>query len=952
MLNETESLDVKDQPCSLRERIKELEATKAELQQSEEYLKQLTASMPAGLIVVDGETHIILNANKMAVTLFGAPEHEIIGKICHKFICPRELGNCPITDCGQTVDKAERVLLTADGGSIPIIKTVHPLRLPGKTLLLETFIDISDRKIAEQSLRKERDRVQQYLDVAGTIIMALDEKGAVILINRAGCAVLGCEEHEIVGRNWLENFLPPRIRHSVNSLFMQLMAGNVKPYECNENPVITASGEERIIAWHNTLLRDEHDKAVGTLSSGEDITERVLAEQALDALVESTVGTIGQDCFDKIVSGLCGWLGADCALIGRIENGEVHSLAMQLDGSMVPGYTYKLQGSPCESTIEQKYCSGPGTAKVLFPTSSSQSYCIHPEKVREKFPGNEHLAKLAAEAYAGTIIHDKNGRTIGLLHIVCRKKSNWPQNLTKILELMAAKVASELDRAQTEESLSQFKNTLDSTLDCVFMFDPESLRFFYVNQGAMDQLGYSREELLGMTPMDIKPHFDEPAFRALIEPLMRGEYSSTTFQTYHRSKSGNDIPVEIFLQFIPGNKKHFVAIVRDITERKNIETKLRQAYKMEAMGTLAGGIAHEFNNILTAILGFADLAKEEMPEGSLARGDINEVLKASNRAKNLVNQILSFSRQAEQQKMQPIQIQPVIKEALKLLRSSTPSTIEIVQNITTEDTTVKADPTQIHQLFMNLCTNALHAIENEKGVIEVTLKRTHLQAQNTAPQVNLPPGEYIELCVRDTGKGMEESIISRIFDPFFTTKDVDKGTGMGLSVVHGIVESHQGAVSVESRVGNGSTFHVFFPVAEDEAPETPLDHEPVPTGSEQILFVDDEMVIAHMGKQMLERLGYKVTARTSSVEAFEAFRAQPDKFDLIITDQTMPNLTGEELAEKILAIRPHMPIILSTGYSSMVDEAKAKATGIREFIPKPVDRAKLAKTIRKVLEQK
>lgn len=821
MVNEAESADCKDQLRILQERVNELESTKDELQQSEEYLKQLTASMPAGLIVVDGETHLILAANKMAVSLFGAPEHEIVGKICHKFICPREVGNCPITDCGQAVDKEERVLLTAEGGNIPIIKTVHPLRLPGKTLLLETFIDISDRKIAER---------------------------------------------------------------------------------------------------------------------------------ALDALVESTVGTTGQECFEKIVSGLCGWLGADCAVIGSIENNEVHSLAMQLDGSMVTDYTFRLQGLPCESLLEQKYYSSPGD-KVLSPSFSHQSCCIHPEKVRENFPGNEHLTKLAAEASAGTIIYDKNGRAIGLLDLISRKKANWPQNLAKILDLMATKVASELERMQAEESLSQFKNTLDSTLDCVFMFDPETLRFFYVNQGAMDQLGYSREELLGMTPTDIKPHFDESTFRAVIQPLMSGGCSSTTFQTLHRSKSGNDIPVEIFLQFIPGPRKHFVAIVRDITERKNIEAKLRQAYKMEAMGTLAGGIAHEFNNILTAILGFADLAKEEMPADSPAREDINEVLKASNRAKDLVNQILSFSRQAEQQKMQPVQIQPLIKEALKLLRASVPSTIEIIQNITAEDTTVKADPTQVHQLFMNLCTNALHALENEKGVIEVTLKRTHLQAK-TMPQVNLPTGTYIELCVRDTGKGMDEGIISRIFDPFFTTKDVDKGTGMGLSVVHGIAESHQGAVSVESRVGDGSTFHVFFPVAEDKAPEIPLDHEPVPTGSERILYVDDEMVIAHMGKQIMERLGYKVTVRTSSVEAFEAFRAQSDRFDLVITDHIMPNLTGEELAVKILAIRPDMPIILSSGYSTMVDEARAKAAGIREFIPKPVERATLAKTIRKVLGQK
>ena len=915
----------------LQEKIRELEAIKSELQQREEYLKKLTDSMPAGLIVVDGASHVILDANKTALTLFGAPAGEIIGNICHNFVCPNERGKCPIMDCGQKVDKAERLLLTADGGSIPVIKTVHPLYLPEKTLLLETFIDISERKMAEQDLLKERDRAQQLLDVAETIILALDNAGEVTLINRKGCSVLGCQESEVVGRNWFDSFLPQEMKPAVTSFFKELMEGKVAPEGYNENPIVTRSGEERTIAWHNTLLYDEEGNITGTLSSGEDITERQIADHALDALVESTVGTAGQDCFDRIVAGLCRWLTTDCALIARLGEGSIKSLAMQCDGSLSRDFSYELTGSPFERVI-------------------TEEYFIRAEKMRQSFPKDEYLAHLETEAFAGTVVRDKQDKVIGLLCIISRRKMNWPQNLEKILDLMATKIASELDRSQTEESLSRFKSTLDSTLDCVFMFDPASLNFFYVNQGGIDQLGYSRQELLRMRPCEIMPRFDEKAFRTFIEPLTSGEQSSITFETIHRTKGGRDIPVEIFLQFIPGRNKHFVAIVRDITERKNIEAKLRQAYKMEAMGTLAGGIAHEFNNILTAILGFSDLAREEIPADNPAIQDINEVLKAANRAKELVHQILSFSRQADQ-KMHPIQLLPIVKEAIKLLRSSIPSTIEIGQDITAEDTTVLADPTQVHQLLMNLCTNAVHALEEEKGTIEVRLKRTRLQEGIVASgRQALLPGTYIELSVDDNGQGIDEAIINRIFDPFFTTKDVDKGTGMGLSVVHGIVESHQGAVTVESQVGRGSTFHVFFPAVDDKAPEIPLEYEPLPIGSERILFVDDEMVLAHMAKQMLERLGYQVSARTSSIEAFEAFRAHPDRFDLVITDQTMPNLTGEELAEKILAIRPDIPIILYTGYSTLVDEAKAKRAGISEFMLKPIEKAQLAKTIRKILE--
>jgi len=405
-----------------------------------------------------------------------------------------------------------------------------------------------------------------------------------------------------------------------------------------------------------------------------------------------------------------------------------------------------------------------------------------------------------------------------------------------------------------------------------------------------------------------------------------------------------------------GKLLSYDGLIRDINERKEaeeatakLEAQLHQAQKIKAIGTLAGGIAHDFNNILAAILGYTELTMYDLPEGSLARANLEQALKAGMRAKNLVQQILTFSRKSEQER-RPVQIHLIVKEALKLLRSSLPATIEIRQNIDTKCGVVLADPTQIDQVMMNLCTNAYHAMHERGGVLEVSLNVFEIDAAFARTHANLQEGSYVRLTVSDTGHGMDRATMERIFEPFFTTKAVGDGTGMGLATVHGIVTSHDGAITVHSEPEKGSTFHVYFPrldsILQPEAQTT----EPVPRGKERILFVDDEEQLVRMGQQMLERLGYHVTVRTSSVEAVEAFRAQPDRFDLVITDQTMPNMTGVELAKELMRIRPDVPIILTTGFSEVVTPQEAKNAGIREYIMKPVVARDLAQAIRQVLD--
>ncbi len=385
-------------------------------------------------------------------------------------------------------------------------------------------------------------------------------------------------------------------------------------------------------------------------------------------------------------------------------------------------------------------------------------------------------------------------------------------------------------------------------------------------------------------------------------------------------------------------------------EKKKLEEQLLTSQKMEAIGNLAGGIAHDFNNILSSVLGFAELSLDETKPGSTLEDNLREILTAGNRAKELIRQILTFARQADDT-IKPLQISSITKESLKLLRSSLPSTIEIQQEIKS-DSLIMGDPTQIHQIIMNLCTNAAQAMEKNAGVLKVSLQDVWLDESFTRLYPTLSPGNYQRLSVSDTGCGIAPEVIDSIFDPYFTTKSAGEGTGMGLSTVHGIVTRYGGVVTVDSRVGAGSTFTAYFPITK-KRDMAPADRpETAPSGHENILLVDDEMAIVKMTGQMLEHLGYTVTSRTSSVEALALFRARPDDFDLVITDMTMPNMTGDVLAKEMMRIRPEIPVILCTGYSNKISDDTAAAAGIKSLIYKPIIKTDLARTIRSVLDGK
>ncbi len=402
--------------------------------------------------------------------------------------------------------------------------------------------------------------------------------------------------------------------------------------------------------------------------------------------------------------------------------------------------------------------------------------------------------------------------------------------------------------------------------------------------------------------------------------------------------------------------KGFMIQIQDITEHRRAEETLhqhermlRQAQKMEAIGTLAGGIAHDFNNILTPIIGYAEMAMLTAGPDDPIQPNLEEVLKASHRAKELVKQILAFSRQTEHE-VKPIRLIPLVKEVIQLLRGSVPPSIELQTQIQIERDIVKADPTQMHQVIMNLCTNALHAMKDKGGILEIGMRPVNVDSRTRGALARLRFGAYLEITVRDTGHGMDRAVMDRIFEPFFTTKRSGEGTGMGLSVVHGIISSLQGIITVESEVGKGATFHLFLPLIEQAAEQASTSSVPLPRGSESIVFVDDEPGIVAMATQMLTTLGYQVTTANRAKDALAILKQEPKRFDLIITDQIMPGMTGMELVREIHSIRPELPALLCTGFSKTVSDQDLLAEGIHEILMKPIVFRQLADAIRNALD--
>ena len=506
-------------------------------------------------------------------------------------------------------------------------------------------------------------------------------------------------------------------------------------------------------------------------------------------------------------------------------------------------------------------------------------------------------------------------------------------------------------RKQAEDLLVTFsaynRSLIEASLDPLMTIDPRG-RITDVNTATERITGYPRDSLI---ETDFSHYFTDSEKAQAVYRQVFKEGFVRDYELEIRHKDGHLTPVLYNASVYKneaGNVIGIFAAARDITEQRRLEEQLRQAHKMEAIGTLAGGIAHDFNNILAAIIGFTEMVEEDLTPESPSFPRIQRVLNAASRGRDLVRQILAFSRNTEPTR-KPLSLSPVIKETVELLRASLPTTIEIRLSIKAARDTVLASSAELQQIIMNLTTNASFSMKEKGGILGISVTNIDFAPDSPVLDADAEPGEYVQIVVQDSGFGMSPDIVQRIFEPFFTTKGVGEGTGMGLPVVYGVVKSLNGTIAVESEPGVGSTFRIFLPVAQtDEKPED-SGVQVAPKGTEHILFVDDEEFLTEWGQAALERLGYTVTALTDSTQALNLFSSDPSRFDLVITDQTMPKLTGLNLARKLLTIRKDIPIILCTGHNDSVSPEKAKEAGIREFLMKPLGKQKLAKAIRRIL---
>jgi len=513
---------------------------------------------------------------------------------------------------------------------------------------------------------------------------------------------------------------------------------------------------------------------------------------------------------------------------------------------------------------------------------------------------------------------------------------------------MAIRNAHLFDKSKkTEEALKEseqkYRNMMEVLIDPAYICSRDFV-IEYMNPAMIEKVGY---DATGEICHKVMHGLDEKCQWCIHEKVMQGEFiraevlSPLDNKIYH----GTSSPIS----HIPGSTSK-LTVFRDITEIKKLEERLQQAQKMETIGNLAGGIAHDFNNLLFPIIGMSELLLEDLSPGSHERENAEEILKAGKRGSDLVKQILTFSRQSEH-KMMPTRIQKVLKEVIRLSRSTIPTYIEMKQDIQQNCGMIMADSSQIHQIGMNIITNAYHAVEDAGGTISVILKQIVIEGSES-PEIDLSPGPYAILSISDTGHGISQELVGKIFDPYFTTKEQGKGTGLGLAVVYGIVKKHGGIIKVYSKIGKGSTFDIYLPLMKKSIDtESVSEVEDYQGEGEWILLVDDEESVAKLEKQMLERMGYKVTYRLHSIEAFEAFRTRPSSFDLVVTDMSMPNMSGDQLAKKLKSIRPDVPVIICTGFSERLHEDDISQKRIDGILMKPILKSDMAKTVRKVLDE-
>jgi PAS domain S-box-containing protein len=723
-------------------------------------------------------------------------------------------------------------------------------------------------------------------------------------------------------------------------------------------------GTSRIILNSTLPVYDVRRKITGAIVVNRDVTEQKEIERqtfVTHTLLKLFAEKMSlKDYLDGVVEQLRLW--SDCSSIGiRI---------LQEDG-FIPyesyiGFSQAFWDSENRISLTRDCCAcarvvlgRPEIQDMPCMTKWGSFYC------NDAVAFVSGLSEQEKERFRGVCVHHGykslavipircNDKAIGAIHIADDLDGKVPLKIIEFLESVSPIIGEALLRFSVESALRSAgaynRNLIEVSLDPLVTISAEG-KISDVNTATEEVTGCSRDELIGT---DFSDYFTDPEKARIGYQLAFKEGSVRDYELEILHKDGRVTPVlynAAVYKDETGQITGVFAAARDITEKVRLEKEFHQAQKMQAIGTLAGGIAHDFNNIIAGIIGFAEMGLEDVTVENPMHRKLELILKGAYRGRDLVKQILAFSRKNEHTK-KPVSMNHIFNDALPLIRASLPSTIEIRKNIFTKDDIIFADQTLIHQVILNLCANAAHAMRDKGGVLEIILANENISPDDHQFNHGLKPGNYVRLTISDTGCGMEPEVLERIFDPFFTTKPTGEGTGLGLSVVHGIVKGHDGNIRAYSEPGKGSSFNLFIPKIELDSTTAVKHTENVRGGKESILVVDDEALLVEMNKQRLERLGYTIAGSTSSVEALETFRNEPHKFDLVVTDYTMPHMTGLELARELLSIRPDLTIIMCSGLNEPVPAEKIREAGIREFFIKPIGKNEFGQIVRRGLDKK
>ncbi len=897
----------------------EIQEGRERLRQSEERYRNILDSMEEGYCELDLKGNMTF-FNASALSNLGFTQEEMFGMNYREYVDKdyvqkvyRDYNQVFLT--GKAIKGADWILRSKTGRIFPTEGSISLKRdMQGNSIGFRgVFRDITDRKRAEESLQEIESLRKRVFESSGIPMIVMNlETFKYIDCNPAAVEIYRFpSREETLGKTPFDVSAPVQYDGTPS-------ADKARFYieKCREEGLTS-------FEWRHQRPDGElWDAMVHLMSfrSGErnfmqftlqDITARKRAEESLRESEEKYRGIL--------------------------ENMDDAYYEVDLDGY----YIFFNEAMISKTGYSRKELSGMNFRQLLCPESHQSVIKIFSEVYRTgqtaRLLEYDVIRKdgriLNAESWVGPMF-DKKNRIIGF--------RGMARDITE------RKRIEELSR-QSEE---KFTKVFMATPDCIAISRLVGGQVIEVNLGFEEITGWTRSEVIGRTSFDLNFWADPSERDYMTCELKSGrEIRNCEFQFRRKDKmlrygiySARSINI--------AGEQCLIYILQDVTEKRRLaeerlklEDRLKRAENIEAIGTLAGGIAHDFNNILSAMMGYTEMIKFSTTDRKIAPY-LEQILKACTRCRDLVTQILTFSRQHKQEK-KPLSVIPVVKEAMKLLRSSIPSTIEIRQHFNAQQDTVLADPTKIHQVLMNLCTNAAHAMRDRQGILDVIVSPRVFSASDRAQNPNVQEGAYLQLTVRDTGEGIDPAVRDRIFDPFFTTKKFGEGTGLGLSVVYGIVKDCEGIITVESEKGKGTDFSIFLPLIAVDRSLSHADTSKIPEGKGHILYVDDEETIGSVSHDLLTSLGYTVTVCVSSRKALEMFRQSPKQFDLVITDMTMPQMTGASMAGEMLKLRPELPIILTTGFSEMIDEEKSKRIGIREFLLKPVPLENLARAVKK-----